>query len=80
MGKLEDIKQAITQLGPRDLRKFYRWFEEFQSDEWDRQIERDVLAGKLDKFAEAALEAHRKGLTTPLCDGPPSKKPLDEQK
>jgi hypothetical protein len=34
--------------------------------EWDRQIEEDVRAGKLDKFAEEALREHRECKTRPF--------------
>jgi hypothetical protein len=44
-----------------ELLAFRRWFREYDSDEWDRQIEGDVRAGKLDKLAEEALAEHRAG-------------------
>ncbi len=42
------------------------WFQEFMADEWDKEIERDVAAGRLDKIiakADADIEA---GRCTPL--------------
>jgi len=33
---------------------------------WDRQVERDVHAGRLDDLAETALRDHAAGKTTPL--------------
>ncbi len=35
-------------------------------DEWDRQIEADILAGKWDAMAQRALEDHRLGKSTEL--------------
>ena len=34
-------------------------------DAWDREIERDVAAGKLDQLVEDALREHRAGKTRP---------------
>ena len=58
-----DLKiTADARLDNRDeLLAFRRWLREFDSDEWDRQIEEDVRAGKLDKLAEEAIAAHRAG-------------------
>jgi hypothetical protein len=42
------------------------WLRKYEADEWDRQIERDANAGKLDRLFEAALEDHRQGKTTEL--------------
>ena len=45
-----EIEQAISQLAAEKLSRFAEWFEEFMADEWDKQIERDVAAGKFDKM------------------------------
>jgi hypothetical protein len=45
---VKELEVAVKTL-PRDqLGEFVRWFEEFLADEWDRQIEADVAAGRLD--------------------------------
>jgi hypothetical protein len=61
MTKVEKIEQDIRKLNRKELLAFRRWFREYDSDEWDRQIEEDVRAGKLDKLAEEALAEHRAG-------------------
>ena len=61
MTKVEKIEQDIRKLDREELLAFRRWFREYDSDEWDRQIEEDVRAGKLDKLAEEALAEHRAG-------------------
>ena len=66
MTKLEQIEKSVAELHPEELEAFTKWFEEFQADLWDRQIEADSNAGKLDKFAEKALADHRAGRTRPL--------------
>lgn len=37
-----------------------------EKDEWDKQIEEDAKAGKLDKLMEEARRDHRQGKTKPL--------------
>ena len=66
MSKVDDIKQAVQQLSPDELKAFRDWFEDLQAQLWDEQIERDVKAGKLDWLAEEALANHRAGRTRPL--------------
>jgi len=66
MTKVEKIEQDIRKLDRKELLAFRRWFREYDSDEWDRQIEEDVRAGKLDKLAEEALAAHRAGKSKEL--------------
>jgi len=61
MTTLEDIEKAVTQLSPRELDRFRAWFEEFQSERFDRKIERDAQGGKLDRLAEQAIADFRKG-------------------
>ncbi|TMA10055.1 MAG: hypothetical protein E6J89_11335 [Deltaproteobacteria bacterium] len=66
MSKVKNIEREIQKLTPSELEAFRRWFREYDSDEWDRQIEEDVRAGKLDKLAEEALAAHRAGKSKEL--------------
>ena len=60
MGVIE-IEKAIEQLPPAELDRFRRWFAEFDAARWDRQIEEDACAGKLDALAREALEDFAKG-------------------
>ena len=66
MGKVENIEQEIQDLTPSELATFRRWFLEFDTRIWDRQIEEDVRKGKLDKLADEALAAHRAGKSKEL--------------
>jgi hypothetical protein len=66
MGKVETIEQQIQALSPEELARFRAWFLEFDWAAWDRQLQRDVSAGKLDALAEKALRDHASGKTTPL--------------
>ncbi len=66
MTKLEKIEKEITSLDPADLRKLADWIAEYQADLWDKQIEEDAKAGKLDKLAAQALADHRAGKSRPI--------------
>jgi len=63
---VEDIEKAITELPQDQLRQFRAWYEEFDSDAWDEQIERDATAGKLDSLADAAIADHKAGKSKKL--------------
>ena len=58
---IQEIEQAITGLSPKELARFRRWFEEFDAQSWDQQLEADATAGKLDKIAEQAVSEYRAG-------------------
>lgn len=61
MSKIENIEKEVRDLSPSELSAFRRWFLEFDAQAWDRQIEEDIDAGKLDKLADEALASHRAG-------------------
>jgi hypothetical protein len=64
MSKLEALEQSVSALSAEELVEFRRWFSEFDAAAWDRQIERDVKAGKLDTLADEALRDHAAGKST----------------
>jgi hypothetical protein len=66
MTTAEDIEKAVEKLSPNELAQFRAWFEEFDAQQFDAAIERDVQAGKLDGLAEEALAAHRTGRSREL--------------
>jgi hypothetical protein len=66
MQTIEAIEQAIQQLPEAELRELRRWFTEFTEDMWDKQIENDANAGKLDALAAEALAEYNSGLATEL--------------
>jgi hypothetical protein len=66
MSVVETIERQVQQLGLKELAQFRDWFFEFEADAWDRQIERDAKAGKLDDLARKALEDHAAGRTIPI--------------
>jgi hypothetical protein len=66
MSKVERIEREIQGLSPEELAELRDWFLEFAWEAWDRQLEGDVRAGKLDSQADEALRDHAAGKTKPL--------------
>ena len=66
MGKVEKIEQQLQALSPDELAQFRAWFVEYDWAAWDRQLERDVQADRLDDLAAKALRDHAAGKTTPF--------------
>jgi uncharacterized membrane protein YccC len=59
---LHELESAVSRLPADELTTFARWFEEYLADAWDRRIEDDIKAGRLDEAgrrADADLEAGR---------------------
>ncbi len=64
MQTVSEIKQAIMDLPKTEYTEMIEWLYELgerEWEEWDRQFEEDVKAGKLDFLKERALEAKRNG-------------------
>jgi hypothetical protein len=66
MGTMESLERQVQALSPEELAKFRAWSLEFDWAAWDRHLERDIDAGKLDKLAEKALRDHASGQTKAL--------------
>jgi len=66
VSKVERLENEVRTLSTEELATFREWFREFDADAWDREIEADASAGKLDDLADRALKAHRTGKTTSL--------------
>lgn len=64
MSTIAEIEDAVRRLSPKDLAAFREWFVQLDAEAWDRQIEEDVAAGRLDSLAEEALQDLRQGRCT----------------
>ena len=62
----QDLQAAVSSLSPEELARFSAWFEEFTADQWDRQIEADILAGRFDAVGKRVDEDFHSGRCTPL--------------
>lgn len=61
MNKVEKLEKEVQKLSHLELATFRKWFYRFDAEEWDRQIEEDILAGKLDKLAEKSITDYHAG-------------------
>ena len=57
MLKLEQLQTEIEALPEKDFVRLRRWFAEKDWEQWERQIEADDAAGKLDFLLAEASEA-----------------------
>ena len=60
------IQRAIRGLSREELSAFRAWFERFDAEAWDREIDTDAAAGRLDALAGEALADFRAGRARPL--------------
>jgi hypothetical protein len=63
---VEELELVVSRLAADELALFSRWFDEFRAQQWDRQIEADILAGKLDTAGEQADDDFESGRCTSL--------------
>ena len=54
MSTIAEIQQAIISLPKSDYAQLRRWLNEYDWEEWDRQIEADSDDGKLDFLVSQA--------------------------
>jgi hypothetical protein len=66
MSDVENLERQVKDLSPQELAAFRKWFLAYDWEVWDRQLEQDVAAGKLDALAEKALRDHAAGKSTKL--------------
>lgn len=66
MSKIDNIEREIQKLSPSELAKFRKWFVKYDAEAWDREIEEDAMAGKLDALANKALKAFESGECTEI--------------
>lgn len=53
---VEEIQQAIRDLPNDDLQRIQRWISDLAWEAWDKEIEADSAAGKLDFLLDEAEE------------------------
>ena len=54
---LEELQYAAMQLPKQQLLALRTWLENYVADQWDKQIEADIEAGKLDHLFRRADDA-----------------------
>jgi predicted esterase len=66
MTTVDEISGAVKRLPKKELARFRNWFAEYDATVWDRQLDSDARAGKLDALIREAQRDHRAGRTKPL--------------
>lgn len=63
---VQELETAISKLPPGQLAALGEWFDEYRAEEWDRQIDADAQAGRLDALVAEAQADIAAGRTRPL--------------
>lgn len=63
---IQELEQAISQLSLDEFTRLARWIDEYRAELWDRQIEADIRAGRLDEAGRRADADFDAGRCTPL--------------
>jgi len=63
---VQELESVVSRLSSDELSRFSEWFEEFLADQWDRKIEEDVLAGRLESSVKRSNAHFDAGRCTPL--------------
>ncbi|MFI5454178.1 MAG: hypothetical protein ACHRXM_01885 [Isosphaerales bacterium] len=63
---VDELQNAIPQLPLEELVRLSNSFEDFMAEQWDRQIETDILAGRLEEAGKRADEDFEAGRCSPL--------------
>jgi hypothetical protein len=61
MSKVDELKSEIEQLSENEFAELVQWLSERDWQRWDKQIEADAAADKLDFLVQEAFEAKAKG-------------------
>ena len=61
MSKIDVLKTEIERLSTNEFAELYRWFSERDWERWDKELEADSQAGKLDFLVREAREEKTKG-------------------
>ena len=61
MAKVDELKSEIEKLPKEEFAELVRWLSEKDWERWDKEIEADSEAGKLDFLVRETLDAKSKG-------------------
>lgn len=59
MKNVKELEKAITNLSAEDYKELRDWFERYETELWDKQLEKDVKSGKLNTFANEAIQEYK---------------------
>ena len=64
MSTVQELEEAVRRLSSEEKAAFRSWYAQYDADEWDRQFEADVAAGRLDWLAQEARSDRSAGRCT----------------
>ena len=63
---VKEIESSIIQLSATDLAELMDWLEDHHAQVWDKQIEEDLAAGRLNAVLAEVDKEYKAGLSQPL--------------
>lgn len=66
MTTITEIQNSVRNLRDEDLNAFTSWFDQFEEEHWDRQIDNDQKAGPLRSLMKKARVDFEAGKCRPL--------------
>jgi hypothetical protein len=63
---VEELESAITKLPREEFSRLAAWFADYQAASWEREIEADLRAGRLDHVIQRARDDIASGKSKPL--------------
>lgn len=61
MRTVSEIKQTIMALPEAEFSQLMKWVWDYDWERWDRQLQEDIKAGRLESIREKVLEARKQG-------------------
>ena len=66
MTTVAEIKSAVKALPEKEFSSFSFWFDRFEEERWDKQIESDQKSGPLCELMKEAMADYEAGKCKPL--------------
>ena len=63
MTNIQKIESEIKKLPLDEFARLRDWFEKYDAENWDKQLELDVSSNKLDNLAENAIQDFKEQTT-----------------
>jgi hypothetical protein len=60
MSKVDELKTEIERLSSEEAAELFRWLSEREWESWDKEMEADSQAGRLDFLVREALQEKAK--------------------
>jgi hypothetical protein len=61
MSKIQELKTDIERLSSEETAELFRWLSEREWESWDKEMEADSQAGRLDFLVREARQAKNRG-------------------